>query len=136
MGFSGKTILERIDSVNYKLKSSLSFENDTFKVTIKDGLLTDGASIPKIFWSIIGCPLNGKYVGSALIHDGLYGSHKLSKQMSDKLFLDMMKHNGVGKIRRTLMYLAVKFGGSSAYKDKTPEYIEETSKYVDVIIKG
>lgn len=134
--FSGKTILERIDSDVYKLKSSLTYENDQYKVTIKSGLLTDGASIPKVLWSIIGCPMNGKYVGSALIHDGLYASHALSKEESDLLFLDMMKDNGVTEWRRTLMYYAVKFFGSSAYNSKTADYITETQNYVTVVNKG
>ena len=134
--FSGKTVLERINSDTYMLRDELSFENSKYKVTIKPGLLTDGASIPKVFWSIIGCPLNGKYVGSALIHDGLYASHVLSKEESDLLFLDMMKHNKVSLWRRKLMYWAVKFGGKSSYNGKSAEYIAETKNYVTVAIKG
>ena len=134
--FSGKTVLERIDSTVYELKSSLSFENEKYKVTIKSGLMTDGASIPKIFWSIIGCPLNGKYVGSALIHDGLYASHILSKEESDLLFLDMMKDNGVAKWRRKLMYYAVKYFGKSSYYGKTEKIITEAQNYVTLTIKG
>lgn len=134
--FSGKTVLERINSDTYVLRDELTFENSKYKVTIKPGLLTDGASIPKVFWSIIGCPLNGRYVGSALIHDGLYASHTLSKEESDLLFLDMMKHNKVSLWRRKLMYWAVKFGGGSAYNSKSAEYITETKNYVTVVNKG
>ena len=130
--FTGKTILERISSKEYMLKSSLTYENEEFKVTIKKGLITDGASIPKAFWSIIGCPLSGKYVGSALIHDGLYGSHLLSKEESDRLFLDMMKHNGVGAIKRNLMYWAVKVGGRSAYNATSAESAIENAEFVSV----
>lgn len=134
--FSGKTVLERINSDTYMLRDELSFENSKYKVTIKPGLLTDGASIPKVFWSIIGCPLNGKYVGSALIHDGLYASHVLSKEESDLLFLDMMEDNKVALWRRKLMYWAVKFGGGSAYNSKSAKYIAETKNYVTVVHKG
>ena len=134
--FSGKTVLERINSDTYMLRDELSFENSKYKVTIKPGLLTDGASIPKVFWSIIGCPLNGKYVGSALIHDGLYASHVLSKEESDLLFLDMMEHNKVSLWRRKLMYWAVKFGGGSSYNGKSAKYIAETKNYVTVVNKG
>lgn len=130
--FNGKTILERISSTEYKFIGNLSFENDKYIVTIKKGLTTDGASIPRLFWTIIGCPLSGKYVGSALIHDGLYGSHALSKEESDILFLEMMAANKVGFIKRNLMYLAVKIGGKSAYYGKTDEYIKEASKYVSI----
>ena len=130
--FSGKTILERIDSKTYQLNSTLSYENDSVKVTIKPGLKTDGASIPKLFWSIIGCPLMGKYVGSALIHDGLYGSHKLTQKQSDQLFLEMMEHNRVKWFRRGLMYMAVRIGGRFAYNSKSEEEVAEMSKFVTV----
>lgn len=133
--FNGTTILERINSSEYKFIGNLSYENDKYIVTIKKGLMTDGASIPRLFWSIIGCPLSGKYVGSALIHDGLYGSHALNKEESDKLFLEMMQHNNVGYIKRNLMYLAVKYGGKHAYYDKTDDYIKKTSKYVVITEK-
>ena len=128
--FSGKTILERINSREYKLRSTLIFENENYIVTISDGLLTDGASIPKLFWSIIGSPFCGKYVGSALIHDALYSSHIISKEESDLLFLDMMRENGVNEIKIALIYEAVKLFGNSSYNDVTEDEINEARKYI------
>lgn len=130
--FTGKTILERLSHDEYLLKSSLSFENDWIKVTIKKGLITNGASIPRAFWSIIGCPMSGLYVGSAIIHDGLYGSHILTKEESDMLFLDMMTHNGVSKIKRTLMFWAVKYAGKSAWDATSDEEADVLKKFITI----
>src|SRR5262245_30471791 len=35
----------------------------------KQGSIVDGASIPRVFWSIIGGPLNGPYRNASVIHD-------------------------------------------------------------------
>ena len=103
-----------------------------YKITVKKGFDFDGASIPKWLWSIYGSPLNGNYVVASLIHDGLYASQKVSKGISDKIFLDIMKQSNVGYIKRTSMYLAVKLFGGKDWK-KANEYKDEYTTYVDVI---
>ena len=120
MMFKGNTILERMSPTKYKLRSTLSFVGATHMVTVGDGFVTDGASIPRAFYTLIGCPLSGKYVGSAIIHDALYNSRLLPKVDADKMFLEMLKDNGVGAIKRNLMYWAVKYFGKSSYNATTP----------------
>ena len=102
-----------------------------YKITVKKGFDFDGASIPKWLWSIYGSPLNGNYVVASLIHDGLYASQKVSKSISDKIFLDVMKQSNVGYIKRTSMYLAVKMFGCKDWKEAS-EYKDEYTNYVDV----
>jgi len=134
-GFSGDVTLKRLDVHNYELEDDFSYENNKIKVIAKQGMPTDGASIPKFTWRIIGSPLIGKYVGAALIHDALYTSQglgKLNKEDVDKLFLEMMKVEGVSCWKRYAMYYAVKFGGRSAW-----ESIEKDgTKYCEVKILG
>ena len=105
-----------------------------YKITVKKGFDFDGASIPKWLWSIYGSPLNGNYVVASLIHDGLYASQKVSKSVSDKIFLDVMKQSNVGYIKRTSMYLAVKMFGGKDWKEAS-EYKNEYTNYVDVNTK-
>ena len=102
-----------------------------YSVTVKKEFDFDGASIPKWLWSIYGSPLNGNYVVASLIHDGLYASQKVSKSVSDKIFLDVMKQSKVGYIKRTSMYLAVKMFGGKDWKEAS-EYKDEYTNYVNV----
>ena len=102
-----------------------------YKITVKKGFDFDGASIPKWLWSIYGSPLNGNYVVASLIHDGLYASQKVSKEISDKIFLDIMKQSKVGYMKRTSMYLAVKMFGGKDWKEAS-KYKDEYANYVDV----
>lgn len=121
--------LEIVDKNMFILSKDKSVESLGYSITVKKGFDFDGASIPKWLWSIYGSPLNGDYVVASLIHDGLYASQKVSKNIADKIFLDIMKQSNVGYIKRTSMYLAVTmFGGkdwkeASKYKDEYINYV-------------
>ena len=94
---------------------------------MKKGFDFDGASIPKWLWSIIGSPFTGNYVRAALFHDGLYACCTLDRKLSDEIFLDLMKEDGVGYFKRYSMYLAVRAFGSRAYnsnQEDIPVYKE------------
>ena len=120
-----------VDDNVFILFEDVVVESLGYSVTVKKGFDFDGASIPKWLWSIYGSPLNGNYVVASLIHDGLYASQKVSKRVSDKIFLDTMKQSNVGYIKRTSMYLAVKMLGGKDWKEAS-EYKNEYTNYVDV----
>ena len=123
--------LEIIDDNLFILSKDKSVESLGYSVTVKKGFDFDGASIPKWLWSIYGSPLNGNYVVASLIHDGLYASQKVTKSVSDKIFLDVMKQSNVGYIKRTSMYLAVKMFGGKDWKEAS-KCKDEYTNYVDV----
>lgn len=123
--------VEIINENLFILSQDKTVESLGYSVTVKKGFDFDGASIPKWLWSIYGSPLNGNYVVASLIHDGLYASQKISKKISDKIFLDIMKQSNVGYIKRTSMYLAVKMFGGKDWKEAS-KYKDEYINYVDV----
>ena len=120
-----------VDDNVFILFEDVVVESLGYNITVKKGFDFDGASIPKWLWSIYGSPLNGNYVVASLIHDGLYASQKVSKRISDRIFLDIMKQSNVGYIKRTSMYLAVKMFGGKDWKEAS-EYKDEYTNYVDV----
>ena len=83
--------LEIVNENVFILSKDKTVESLGYSTTVKKGFDFDGASIPKWLWSIYGSPLNGNYVVASLIHDGLYTSQKVSKSVSDRVFLDVMK---------------------------------------------
>jgi hypothetical protein len=71
----------------------------------------DGASIPGVFWSIIGAPFTGKYREASIIHDYYCATRSRHWKAVHKVFLDGMLARGVDKAQAQLMYLAVyRFG--------------------------
>ena len=80
-------------------------------IIVPVGFWTDGASIPRALWAVVGSPLKGAYRDAAVIHDYCYYSGVFTKGESDKIFLQGMEDLGVGYIRRQAMYRAVQIGG-------------------------
>jgi hypothetical protein len=76
----------------------------------KSGYLSDGASIPRAFWSIVGHPF-GPYLGAAVIHDILYETQVVSRSAADGIFRDLVKALRISRLRRYAMYSAVRAAG-------------------------
>lgn len=74
---------------------------------IKEGYVTDFASVPSIFWSIL--PPLGRHNKAALLHDWLYDNQIGTRNEADNLFLKQMKLDNVPSIQRNIMYYGVKF---------------------------
>ena len=91
------------------------------------GTPTDGASIPRFFWRLIGSPLTGAYRKAAVIHDAGYkgtlrwfngcGVIDYDREMVDNLFLELMKALGVSPWRRWMMYRGVRWFGQKPWDD-------------------
>lgn len=83
-----------------------------YSLTIKEGFVFDGASIPRLFWTLVGSPFTGSYARAALIHDALYQSEILSRKECDDIFYDVMYACGSNWITRYTLWAAVRtFGG-------------------------
>ncbi len=115
---------------NYKLyKTTVAFEyyvgsedsNDT--ISIPKGYETDGASIPKFAWSLIGGPL-GKYAPAAVLHDLLYYTQTRTRKESDRIFLEAMKVLGVNRFKRWLMHKCVRVFGWRGWNRRKEEIRE------------
>ena len=88
------------------------------------GMPTDGASIPRFFWRLIGHPMKLPALKAAVIHDGAYKGElawkydgvadDYTRKEADMLFRELLKALHVSWWRRSMMYQAVRwFGGGS-----------------------
>jgi hypothetical protein len=87
-------------------------------IVVPTGFRTDGASIPKVFWSILGP--HGSYFSAAIVHDFLYSKASnatwcMSRKDADDLFLEAMWNAGVGW-HRNIIHAAVRCGGWRSFK--------------------
>lgn len=113
----------------------LIWEDDKYEIRVLKGFDFDFASIPTIITNIM--PSNGQeYDRAACLHDALYSSQWLPKAVCDKLFYDAMIADGVSKVKARSMYLAVKWFGSSAYKNNNKNEVEYYKNLVIVGVKG
>lgn len=109
-----------------ELTGGVIYQNGMF---IKGGFCFNGASIPRLFWTLIGSPFDYRFRRAALYHDAMYHSHMVSKREADRGFLDLLKAEGVSWWKRTAMWMAVSLFGRSSY-DLPEHVVEHWKKYV------
>ena len=103
-------------------------------LTPPDRFTHDFASIPRLFWRLIGPPAGagpGKAYGpAAIIHDWAYESQRwgngsvLSRLDADVIFQECLYQLDVDEWRVRLMYLAVRVGGAGHYRRHTQQLNE------------
>ena len=106
---------------NRVILEDYTYENGKYIITVKAGFNTDGASIPKAFWSILSSPFDGAVTYGAVIHDGLYTKMQLPRKECDNLLREMALEKGYNKIKAFLVYYAVRLFGGSHWKQDTSE---------------
>lgn len=73
--------------------------------------VVDGASIPQVFWSLIGSPFVGLYRNASIVHDHYCDARSRPWQRTHRMFYDAMRCSGVAVLQAKIMYYAVyRFG--------------------------
>ena len=82
-------------------------------VTVPTGFVTDLASIPPVFYSLLRP--DGEYAYAAVVHDYLYWDHRRTREEADLILKMAMEDFDVGAVTAKLIYSAVSVGGKSAW---------------------
>ena len=114
------------------LLEDVAVESLGYKITVKKGFDFDGASIPQALWSLYGNPLSWKFRIAALVHDALYASETFARELADNIFLDLMKQDEVGYIKRQTMYYAVRSAGWYVWKCHEKVEVKKYKEFIDV----
>ena len=115
-------IIEDVGTKNgtqvFKLKEPFRYVSFKYgDIVVPAGFESTGASIPRVFWSIMS-PV-GSYFYSSLFHDLGYSKscpYKMNRKEVDDMFLECMKVQKVSFITRTTIYTAVRTFGWKFYK--------------------
>lgn len=125
--------LTPISSARYANVSDFTTRVSGYEITIKKGFVTDGASIPKAAWSALKLePFSGTIIRGALVHDGLYSTHILSRQKADSILYAAILADKTEPHKAKAIYTAVQDCGSIAWDRATPESIAAACKLVIV----
>jgi len=115
------------DGRRWKLHRSFTYhvgsEYSNMVVVVPAGSITDFASIPSIFWSLL--PSWGKYGKAAVVHDWLYHQHNIlsrgskssiTRKEADIIFYEGMLVSGTRRWKAEVMYWAVRLFGQLAWR--------------------
>lgn len=72
----------------------------------KDSII-DGASIPRLLWTLVGSPFTGEYRDASVVHDVACIQRKRPWTMVHRMFYYATRSRGVDEIRAKVMYGAV-----------------------------
>jgi hypothetical protein len=75
--------------------------------------VVDGASIPRVFWSVVGGPWDGRYREASVIHDWFCAVRTRPWQQVHRVFYEAMLTSRVEPRLARLMFLAVRYAGPS-----------------------
>ena len=125
MTFLSKLVYSKVGKVKHELTKPLLYTTkilpssiktaEEFLITVPVGFPTDGASIPRLVWTLVGSRFSGLHVEPAVIHDFLYAIHLYSRKKADLIFLEALKSCGVSLWKRQIIYRAVRIAGHWAY---------------------
>ena len=82
---------------------------------IPAGFVTDGGSIPRFFWRMIGHPYESDYIDRYLEHDYDYQTGRIKRKTADEKLRDGLAADGMGWFKRNMVYSAVRVFGGSHY---------------------
>lgn len=87
-------------------------KNKIYNFEIPKGYCYDGATIPRLFWRIIGPNTDNKFLIAALIHDVLCENHQFvsnDRNFSTKVFNALLEASDVCPLKRFFMKYSVDF---------------------------
>ena len=109
---------KRLGRDYWMVVNSFSFyigkKEDNVTITVPAGYLTDGGTIPRLFW--VAIPPWGDHGQAAILHDHLCEylvvsnngtSQAITRKQADEILLTAMEVTGVPKLKRNIIYYAV-----------------------------
>lgn len=78
-----------------------------------NGMLTDGASIPRALWTLVGSPFTGDYRRAALVHDHACREaegDRGKRRAADRMFYHACRTGGCSVRDATILYVGVRIG--------------------------
>lgn len=101
----------------YQTCCNIEFSINGYHFEIPPGFETDLASIPKFVWPIMS-PAHSSLIPAAIVHDWFYRKTcDFSRKDADLIFYHMLKNDGIGTFRASMMYYAVRLFGWQFYNE-------------------
>jgi len=110
--FEGHVVVEWLqhdgDDRLVRLVEPFAFVDKQKKVwSVPKGAVVDGASIPRVLWTLVGPPFVGDYRYASVVHDYYCDTKSESWRATHRMFLEASLLGGVESEKAKVMYAAV-----------------------------
>lgn len=91
------------------------------RIVVPAAFVSDGASIPKCAWSIIGSPFD-EYLEECVVHDFLYSplNDDFTREEADFVLKELMWNCGISKWKIAAFHVALRMFGGRNFKARLP----------------
>ena len=96
----------------------IPFELDGKQYTVPAGFLSDGMSVPRLFWRLISPPINAATLVPSIKHDWLYKEHICPRIVADVLYAVELEASGFPRWKCVLVYIGVSIGGGRHWRQQ------------------
>ena len=113
-----------------KLLVDFKFEDpDNILWVAPKGSIVDGASIPRLLWTLVGAPFSGAYRDASVIHDVACQEKSRRWQDVHLCFYNAMRTSDVSTIKAKTMYAGVYYFGPKweTPASKSFDYFEDSN---------
>lgn len=125
--FTTPCIVELVGPYRFKLIEPFEYHISEYPaptplqiIKVPAGYITDFASIPRIFWTIVS-PVD-EYAKAAVIHDWLHFKGYFSRKITDLIFLEGMIVLNVPAWKRDIVYNSVKYFSGFIWRRNRKRY--------------
>ena len=95
-----RVVIQPIAKDKFRVYKDLSYQG----IYIPKGFVTNGANIPRVFWSLFP-PNSPEYLSAVVLHDFLCDKYpEVSYKEADRVFYEAMIEIGVSKWKAKLFY--------------------------------
>lgn len=106
---------------------------DGSALVVLEGFASDGASIPRLLWPLVGPRYAPRTFPAALAHDALYASELLPRRQADDEFRRLLTVAGVSRFAARAYWCGVRAFGWAVWRRHTMTSVTAARLRVDVI---
>lgn len=110
--FQTDLILAPLPNRQWRVVNDFIVKTSAGTFTVPADFICDLNSIPRLLWWR-STPTDFPEAGA--VHDYLYRTHKVDRATADKVYLELLLAQGMGRIRAHARYRALRMFGQQAY---------------------
>lgn len=129
MGFTTALRVDFVDGEDRLILTQPLYYYDPetgLEIIVPIGFYSDGASIPRLLWTLVGHPFNRHVREAAVLHDYLYYSGKVSRADADRIFRQAMKWLEAPWYKRYAYWSGVRVGAGMVWAKYRRETADPT----------
>ena len=104
-------------------------------LTLLPGYTSNGASVPRVLWPLVGPRYAADSFAAALAHDSLYDAQWTSRALADAVLRDLLEDLGVKPLKRWAYWAAVRIFGGPLWNAHAPHRIAQARTLVKLSVE-